>query len=437
MNMHLTKNIVKILICLVALYISVLTLVYSYDSSKLNRNIDLGLHQLQIEGNYPKPFFGNDSKIQLDNFTDIVMLKELKPNEGNKSSLYQAMNMNGYSRYWHGYVVVLRPLMSIWTYTQIRFISAFVLLGLFAYIFSIIKIEFGSIYAFGFFLTMMLIKFMIIPFSLQFTNLILVSFLSVVSSYMMLCKRRKVIDVDDLCITTMVVGSITAFVDLLTTPILPLGMVLIFAVVWNKVKYSSVIEIKFIIKTLITWLLGFATTWASKWLVGSIVVGRNILLDAVHQATYRMNGSGAETAFKEVSRYIVIKAQFSYLFAPKQFCIVFIALILLSFIFLFAKYRAKKVNIAYIKSLLLISALPIMWYLIIANHSQVHAWFTYRSLVITVISFLIIGCQFIDFSTLNKVKEQNKEGYLEATVEYALRGDLREKFLRYLKEVVK
>ena len=32
----------------------------------------------------------------------------------------------------------------------------------------------------------------------------------------------------------------------------------------------------------------------------------------------------------------------------------------------------------------------------------------------------------------------DKEGYLEATVEYALRrGDLREKFLRYLKEVVK
>ena len=32
----------------------------------------------------------------------------------------------------------------------------------------------------------------------------------------------------------------------------------------------------------------------------------------------------------------------------------------------------------------------------------------------------------------------DKESYLEATVEYALRrGDLREKFLRYLKEVVK
>ena len=61
--------------------------------------------------------------------------------------------------------------------------------------------------------------------------------------------------------------------DFLTTPILTLGFPLVVFIAVNKEKDR--------LKTLFTqsfiWLLGYASIWASKWLIGWILTGENII----------------------------------------------------------------------------------------------------------------------------------------------------------------
>lgn len=50
----------------------------------------------------------------LDNCTDHIMLRTALSQSGESESVfYRAMDCNGYARYWHGYLVFLKPLLSV------------------------------------------------------------------------------------------------------------------------------------------------------------------------------------------------------------------------------------------------------------------------------------------------------------------------------------
>ena len=51
-----------------------------------------------------------------------------------------------------------------------------------------------------------------------------------------------------------------------------------------------------------------------------------------------------------------------------------------------------------IAPILLIGLMPFIWYMILKNHSQIHCWFTYRNLSITVYVILV----FIGYSIDSK-----------------------------------
>ncbi|MFR2300336.1 MAG: hypothetical protein ACLS6P_08785, partial [Clostridium paraputrificum] len=59
------------------------------------------------------------------------------------------------------------------------------------------------------------------------------------------------------------------------------------------------------------------------------------------------------------------------------------------------KYRINKIPI------LLVAAYPIIWFIVLSNHSDIHYWFTYRSLMISLYSIISLLLCFIDF---NKIK---------------------------------
>ena len=66
-------------------------------------------------------FFSSLSGV-LDTATDGLMFQTaLYDSEG--SYLFQAMDMKGYSYYWHGYVAILRALTLLFNYSEIRFLN--------------------------------------------------------------------------------------------------------------------------------------------------------------------------------------------------------------------------------------------------------------------------------------------------------------------------
>lgn len=383
------KKLLKIFIGLIVFYVVSLTLVYSVTPKILVSHTTQGLNLIEKETLYPKYFFNNNTASQLDNFTDKVMLQRVLAKNENDSALEQAMYMNGYSRYWHGYQAVLRPLLVPLNYFEIRYINTFIMFALLIKAMSIIKKNINAVAGWIFFTAVMCAKFIIVPMSLQFTNMMMLMLISILLMDKFLCNQQtfnpdnKILNKERLLIFSFVLGSVTVFLDLLTTPILPIGMVIILLLIHYYQKYNYLIPNKTVIASFIFWSAGYVGTWAAKWILATIICSQNIILQAVNQVVFRVAGDGAKY---EVHRLSMLESNIKMLLQPfghTPKVIIFSLLFIVCAILLY-KFRKTIIDKIFIKKVILISLIPYLWYLMAANHSQIHSWFTYRSQIITV-----------------------------------------------------
>lgn len=383
------KKLLKIFISLIMFYVIALSAVYLVTPTPLERHAQNGLALIKKESNYPKYFFNNNVASQLDNFTDRVMLERVLPKNIDDNALKQAMFMNGYSRYWHGYQVILRPLLLPFNYFEIRYINIFIMFALLIKAMNVIKKNVNSIASWLFFAAVMCAKFIIVPVSLQFTNMMMLMLLAILVADKLLCNRNdlnfnnKSLSTERLFIFSFVLGSITVFLDLLTTPILPIGIVMLLLVIHYYQKYNYLIPNKTIINSFIFWSAGYVGTWAAKWILATVICSQNIILQAFNQIVFRVAGDGAKY---EVHRLSMLGNNIKMLVQPfghTPKIIIFSLLFIVCCILLY-KFRKAVINKIFIKKVIWISLIPYLWYLMAANHSQIHSWFTYRSQIITV-----------------------------------------------------
>ena len=404
------KKLLKIFISLIMFYVIALSAVYLVTPTPLERHAQNGLALIKKESNYPKYFFNNNVASQLDNFTDRVMLERVLPNNIDDNALEQAMFMNGYSRYWHGYQVILRPLLLPFNYFEIRYINIFIMFALLIKAMNVIKKNVNSIASWLFFAAVMCAKFIIVPVSLQFTNMMMLMLLAILAADKLLCNRNdlnfnnKSLSTERLFIFSFVLGSITVFLDLLTTPILPIGIVMLLLVIHYYQKYNYLIPNKTIINSFIFWSAGYVGTWAAKWILATVICSQNIILQAFNQVVFRVAGDGAKY---EVHRLSMLESNIKMLIQPFGHTpkIIIFSLIFIVCGILLYKFRKTVINKIFIKKIIWISLIPYLWYLMAANHSQIHSWFTYRSQIITVFG---LGYAMYYVTDWQKVKSSMK-----------------------------
>lgn len=404
------KKLLKIFISLIVFYVIALSAVYLVTPTPLERHAQNGLALIKKESNYPKYFFNNNVASQLDNFTDRVMLERVLPKNVNDNALEQAMFMNGYSRYWHGYQVILRPFLLPFNYFEIRYINIFIMFALLIKAMNVIKKNVNSIASWLFFAAVMCAKFIIVPVSLQFTNMMMLMLLAILAADKLLCNRNdinfnnKTLSTECLFIFSFVLGSITVFLDLLTTPILPIGIVMLLLVIHYYQKFNYLIPNKTLINSFIFWSAGYVGTWAAKWILATVICSQNIILQAFNQVIFRVAGDGAKY---EVHRLSMLGNNIKMLVQPfghTPKIIIFSLLFIVCCILLY-KFRKAVINKIFIKKVIWISLIPYLWYLMAANHSQIHAWFTYRSQIITVFG---LGYTMYYVTDWQKVKSSMK-----------------------------
>lgn len=160
---------------LIAFFISSLTIVSLIPQTFLKKNLYRSILELKKEGIYPTiglPW----RKIVVDNFTNALMLnvtysinekkpfsssmnnffydsKEDKNNQIlNLERLYQKQGINpvNYFRYWHGYLIFLRPLLVFFSYREIKIILTIILYLLFIYFVNLSLRELGKKITFAF-----------------------------------------------------------------------------------------------------------------------------------------------------------------------------------------------------------------------------------------------------------------------------------------------
>ena len=381
---------------MIFLFIVLLTLVYSIPNEVIDIRDLKAFHYLkENEGLYPE-FFWETPSARLDNATDYTMIERNQTKLLKDNPFISAMYAGGYSRYWHGYQVVLRPLLRFFEYQHIRHITMITFFLLLCVSFSTIHKRMGMQTALCYLLSLCPLYLTIVSISLQFMSVFVVMFIAII--YLMTFYKTNWLK--DITLFFMLIGMITNFVDFLTAPLLTLGIPLaLFLSLELQTGISPLRSFfKKEISCIISWFLGYGLCWASKWVIASLFLEQNIILDALNSIALRTMGNETEPA----PRLEMLKMNFTNMFYSQGIKIaavyIFIIFVFLILSILFHKKQSLKTatqNIVF--PFLVLAILPYVWFLVLANHSHVHDWFTYRIQAITLFSLLMILNHLIDW----------------------------------------
>ena len=398
------KNIYNLLLTYLILLLTFTLLMlgtYTLPSSLITDNVIASAQQLQHEGQAAHLI--NSRLGRLDNYTDALMLN-LAISGDTKHPLRSAMlnpyydnddedvaksvntervahgQTNGlekrfYGRYWQGYLLTLKPMLILFSLHGLRIVNCLLMLLLSLATLWLIWQKIGKIEALLFLLSLLLVYFPVVPFSLQYSTCFYLMFLSMlaVMLYPGLTSTSR-----SLALTFFIIGGITSFFDFLTTPQLTLGMPLLVCLLIQRKQ-----EMRTIIIASIAWGIGYALLWASKWVIGYGLTGSNLFADAAEQIGVRTSQQyyGIELTIPTMLQFIIFGEE-----RPLGWKIPALILALsIAYIFLQKGLKVQRQCLW----LLLIAMIVPVWFLLMRQHSIMHLWFTLRAFLVTIYSLLL------------------------------------------------
>ncbi len=309
-------------------------------------------------------------------------------------------NNQPYARYWHGIQTIVRPLLLFFNYEEIRFLLMIVMFMLLAGASILIYKNLSIWHALSFVFSMIVINFFIIPMSLQYVGVFAIMLIGVILVNVLYQKKKE----KWLPYLFFIIGGCTPFLDLLTAPMITLGMPLLVVILLRIKEKCTIKKIVIeLIKLSILWAISYAAIFASKWIIASIVLNQDIVTEAIMQIFFRTGGSEEYPATKLGAMWENIK----YLYNTVLLLIGIIIAVVWVIIFV-KKLKNKEIkNIKSLKMiipLIIIAIYPYLWYAVVAGHSTIHAFFTYRIQAITIFAGL---CAMIECVNIKEVKKLN------------------------------
>jgi len=398
------KKLASVYLIMLIIFLISMLIISIIPRNFIEENVRSSLEIFYNEGILPEKKFV--TKCILDNYTDAVMLNtaysidEEEPIESlllgrrNYSSKNLELIENGgedaignlartldktnteyyqYGRYWHGYLVYLRPLLCIFTYENIRIILVTTLMISLIILSVLIYKKIDILTAVLFILSSILISYHMLGLSIQYFSVFIIA---IVSSIIIMVKNN----IKDINILFFILGGITVFFDLLTTPIVSCGIPLLFYIlIKSKEEKISIKEyIKIIFYNLIYFAIGYGILWISKWLICDLICNSNIFYNAVKQTLFY-------TGLDNENNATILNVWGQNISYIKPGIITFLGLFVITTIINYKKNTIKK-NLPYI----IVALIPLVWYVITKNHAYIHARFTYRGLYITLFAIGIM-----------------------------------------------
>lgn len=409
---------------------------FALPTCNMQQNMKESAHTLLDEGVYPtflddilvrmrpgnvldlKTLLFNNRITARDNFTDALMLAQASY-DGTEPLLERAMAVyrwstedenpfgflqaiiNGndtqivrkqYDRYWHGYLVVLKPLLLIFDLSQIRIINLVVLTLLLGYCVFLMYQKIAKNYCGWFLYSLLFFMPFTIPFCMQYctaTYVLLAALIILFKQYEWLQQESR------LAYFFMLVGMTVAYVDYLTFPLVTFGIPVIFVLLSDPKKCTFKVDLLRVFRYGIDWSIGYVGLWASKWILASLIMHQNLIKESLQQVAFRASSTSEMGDFKITFFQAIGSNVCNYV------NLVYIIVILVGLISVCRKIRPKQYSL--LEALkqygiyLLIAMTPFVWYGVFKNHSYGHGSFTFRCLFITVFAGMVF---------LEKWKEQ-------------------------------
>lgn len=396
---------------------------------------EASLTQLEAEGSFPEVTslqgefgdFHSEKPTVLELATDALMLK-MALYEGEGKGIEQAFRCYSeqfeeeYSRYWHGYVVILRALFLAFDYYEIRIINGVCQSVLFILTAYCIWKRKGIRYLLAFATSYFLLMPLTLMYCLQYTWIYYVTFLAIFFYVKFLDFWKKN---DRYIYLFLFTGIMAIYLDLWTYPLLTWGLPALWMILMQQEK-SPLEHIRTVICSGVAWLVGYAGMWMGKWLVGSIVLRENLFQRAIQEIFVwtAEKGEPATTLSERLQAIYINVKTYSYK--------LYLLLLLLWFtygIYMAVKGTIKKSRKA--PALLLIGLSSVAWYFILSDHVTMHHVFTHRIFVISISAFL--GMLLVSISQ-EKTERLNTKERMKCLGAISLTGLLAVVLMLQLKE---
>ena len=377
--------------------------------SRIKHAIEKSVAKGDIKIDYPRAIV-NKEVCRMDQYSDALILNQaysasrqeplrtvmLVPSVGGTEDMAEWLEsategvtepVHIYPRYWHGSTYMTRWMMLLCgRYANLQLLLFYLLsIVLFVFLFSLCK-KGNILLAISLFISMLLLKSYVAFFSIHLSDTFFISILAAILA-IFITKRNR------LRLLFFIVGSLTAYFDLMTTPLLTLGIPLLVALSNKKNQEESLGAImKEIIIIAALWGVGYASTWGFKWVLATWLTDTNVIADALSISKYRINGD-VSGEIASVSSYTIWDAVHNNLTkCPLTLILVPMILLVVAACISFNK-KGVKMTVAY----LFVASFPILYYMTIANQTYVHCWFTYRALIVTVAGVLMALGSLVDW----------------------------------------
>lgn len=364
---------------------------------------------LYEESNYPN-WAPNYVSGMLDNYTDATMISGASFNEDNYSLIEKVMYVpredykntlrvealayslgikstnakkyiNIYPRYWHGYLIFLKPLLYFFDISQIRLLMMCLVCILTGVTCVIVYQKLGILYLLGLLCAVIIINPVTVSLSMQFLNVFIIS-LTTIDLLLLIPERNEQL----VGFAFFFAGVAVAYFDFLTYPITALGLPLcVYLASTHKKKF--LVEIVDMIKNALKWCFGYIGMWTGKWIIAYLLTGFNAIKDGIDRIQFHSEANNLDIYGKPISSIEAIQMNFNVLKMPALFLVVTLVLFIFIVLLIRGKLRFSP-NKGKFFLFLIIGQIPFIWYFAVKNHSYVHFWFTYRSLSIWVLSII-------------------------------------------------
>lgn len=282
----------------------------------------------------------------------------------------QAFTCDSYERYWHGYLVLLKPLLTLFTYQDLIYVNVILQLALMVLLLRMLRRRGLAYLQIPFLLFWAVGMQMVVMLSLDYA----VCFYIYMIATLLLLRFPKWRERYGLFF--MAVGMLTAYMDLLTWPLSTLTVPLLIFLQYENGSWN---RIKKIVSCAVAWGVGYIVQWASKWLTATLFLEDNVLVDAAESLLFRSALEGEKTL---TWGHVVMKNLSVFCNAPVL--LLGGAAALLTGVILY-QYR-RGMQWSKMLPCLLIGISPFLWYLVTRNHAYEHYWMTWRNLSITVLA---------------------------------------------------
>ena len=303
----------------------------------------------------------------------------------------------GYEWYWHGYLILLKPLLIFFNITEIRTLL-FLVLSLALVVGSCVlyKKTHSLLFPAAYVVSLVSVNYFAVA---QSPSLVLVFIIAALAVIVVLRNADEGDFGNERFLLPFffATGIVVAYFDFFTTPVVSLAYPLIAYCLVKRLSFegSSWFQVaKTIMLCSACWVVGYGLFWISKWLIATAVLGYDVVglaIDHVFLWSGTAMTDEQSKLFDGATPLTTVLKNFSMMVSAKMLLLLVAVLLAIA---LLLRRRRSRVNAKQMLAVGAIALYPLLWYFVTSNHAFWHTFLTFRSLSVLVFGVLSIFALF-------------------------------------------